>query len=173
MEQLTAFILPTVIISILLFALTKGIAVFDCFIEGAKGGISTFIKLIPPILALIVMVSMLNASGALTVISRMLSPITNLLGIPEEVTPLCLISPLSGSGSITMFEQILSTYGADSFVGRVASVISGSTETSFYAIAVYFGAVGIKKTKYTVFSSLFADMTSFALSALMVRLLFY
>lgn len=173
MEQVTAFILPSVIIGILLFGFMKGVPVFDAFIEGAKGGISTFFNLIPPILALIVMVSMLNASGALSVITRILSPLTGAVGIPEEVTPLCLLSPLSGSGSTAMFEKILAEYGPDSLAGRVASVIAGSTETTFYAVTVYFGAVGIKKTRHTLFASLCADMTSFIVSALTVQLLFF
>ncbi|MGN0560452.1 MAG: spore maturation protein, partial [Candidatus Fimenecus sp.] len=101
-----------------------------------------------------------------------LSPIFEKLHYPAEVLPLCLLSPISGSGSLSAFQTILETYGADSNIGRVASVIAGSTETTFYAIAVYYGAVGIKKTRHTAFAALCADCTSFVLAALFVRLFF-
>lgn len=172
MEKLSAAVLPSAVIIIILYGIFKGVNVFDSFIEGSKKGISTFVSLIPSILALILMVGMLSSSGALNVISKALSPVTKILGIPEEVTPLCLLSPLSGSGSLTMFEKILESCGPDSMAGRVASVIAGSTETTFYAIAVYYGAVGIRKTRYTVVAGLCADMTSFIVSSLTIKLLF-
>ena len=108
---------------------------------------------------------MLRESGALSVITKMLEPIAKLPGIPVDVLPLAVLSPISGSGSLTMFEQILKNLGPDSLEGRIASIIMGSTETTFYAVTVYFGSVGIKKSGCAVPAALLADMTSFVVSA--------
>ncbi len=158
--------------AIILYGVFKGVNVFECFIEGAKKGFDMFLSLLAPVTALILMVTMLSSSGALGILSKLFSPLTSFLGIPSEVTPLCIISPLSGSGSLTMFEKILSTHGANSLAGRIASVISGSTETTFYALSVYYGSVGVEKTRFTVVASLIADFTSFIVSSFAIKLLF-
>ncbi len=111
---------------------------------------------------------MLRHSGALNVITEILKPIAVFTGIPVDVLPLAVLSPISGSGSLTMFEQILKEFGPDSMQGRVASIIMGSTETTFYAVTVYFGSVGIKKSGCTVPAALLADMTSFIVSSLSI-----
>ena len=117
-------------------------------------------------------VSMLSASGALDMLSSFLSPLARFLGLPVQVMPLALIRPVSGSGATAILTQIFQNNGTESFAGRVASVMSGSTETTFYAIAVYYGAVNIKKTRHTIPAALTADFTAFVVSALAVNLLF-
>lgn len=172
MQGFSYYILPSAAVIIIVYGLASRTKVFDAFIAGAKKGMVVFKNLFPSLLALIVAVNMLEVSGGLAVITRMLEPIARVFGFPKEVLPLAVISPLSGSGSLSVFENLLGNYGADSFIGRVASVLMGSTETTFYAVAVYYGAVGVKKTRHTVAAGLFADFVSFLLSSLTVRLFF-
>ncbi len=172
MDEFTPYILPTIVVFIVLWGSFKGVKVFDCFIDGAKDGMKTVAKLLPPLMGLVLAVSMMRESGALEILVKALSPVAEFLGIPEEVMPLTVISPISGSGSLTVYESIMKTYGADSEAGRVASVIMGSTETTFYAITVYFGSVGINKTGYTIPCALAADLTSYICSAWAVRMIF-
>lgn len=173
MNDFGNFILLFFIAAVVLSALFRKVPVFDTFLEGAGSGIETAVKILPSLAALLFAVNLLTASGVLDYIRSWLSPIFEKLQYPVEVLPLCLLSPISGGGSLSVFQNILATYGADSFVGRVASVVSGSTETTFYAIAVYYGAIGVKKTRHTAFAALCADCTSFLLAALFVRLFFY
>lgn len=170
MEKITSLMLPIITALIVLFGLIKGVKVFDSFVAGAKKGFESAVKLLPPLMGLVLGVTMLRQSGALNVITEMLKPIAEITGIPADVLPLTVLSPISGSGSLTMFEQILKNFGPDSLEGKVASVIMGSTETTFYAVTVYYGSVGIKKSGCTVPAALLADMTSFVVSALAVSI---
>ena len=172
MKLLGAAVLPFVITAIVILGVVKGVKIFDCFIEGAKEGLTTVKNILPSIVGLVVAVSMLKASGGLDIIVKFLSPLSGLTGIPEEIMPLAVLNPISGGGALSMYELILKEYGPDSYLGRVASVMMGATETTFYAIAVYFGSVGIKKTRHTVFAGLIADFTSFIASVWTVRLFF-
>ncbi len=172
MKTLGAIVLPLVITSIVLFGIVRGVKIFDCFIEGAKDGLKTVKNILPSIVGLVVAVSMLKASGGLDIIVKLLSPLSGITGIPEEIMPLAVLNPISGGGALSMYELILKDYGPDSYLGRVASVMMGATETTFYAIAVYYGSVGIKKTRHTVMAGLIADFTSFIASAWTVRLFF-
>lgn len=165
MQKITAFILPVITAAIIIFGLFRGVKVFDCFLSGAKKGFRSAVGLLPALVGLVLGVTMLRESGALSVITKMLSPLADISGIPVEVLPLAVLSPVSGSGSLTMFEQILHDFGPDSIQGRVASIIMGSTETTFFAVTVYYGSVGIKKSGCTVPAALLADMTSFVMSA--------
>lgn len=165
MEKITSFIMPVAVLLIIGFGLFKGIKVFDCFLTGVRKGLDSAINLLPALTALVMGVTMLRESGALSVITKLLEPIADISGIPADVLPLAVLSPISGSGSLTMYEQILKNLGPDSFEGRVASIIMGSTETTFYAVTVYYGSVGIKKNGCTVPASLLADITSFVVSS--------
>ena len=165
MQKITAFILPVITAAIIIFGLFRGVKVFDCFLSGAKKGFRSAVGLLPALVGLVLGVTMLRESGALSVITKMLSPLADISGIPVEVLPLAVLSPVSGSGSLTMFEHILHDFGPDSIQGRVASIIMGSTETTFFAVTVYYGSVGIKKSGCTVPAALLADMTSFVMSA--------
>ena len=115
---------------------------------------------------------MLKASGGLDVLLSLLSPIGDFLGIPRDIIPLTILSPISGSGSLGVYESILKDFGPDSFIGRCASVMMGSTETTFYTLALYYGSIGVKKTRHTVPSALCADFTSFILSPRFVKIFF-
>ena len=145
--------------------------IFSEFTEGAAENLKAAFDVLPALIALMTAIGMFKASGALEVISEAISPVTGFLGFPEECIPLAIIRPVSGSGALAVFESILNDVSPDSFAGRVASVIIGSTETTFYTIAVYYGITGVKKTRHAIASSLTADFTGFILSALTVRLL--
>ncbi len=173
MSNISNYILPIFIVIIISFGIYKRIDVFATFIDGAKKGFDVFLSILPSLTALFLAVQMLKTSQGIEIIIKLLSPIADLLKIPVETLSLCILSPFSGGGSLSIYEGILSEYGPDSYIGRVASVMMGSTETTFYAIAVYFGAVGIKKIRHTAICSLCADLTSFILSGIIVRLFFY
>lgn len=165
-------IIPLLIGAILVYGLFKQVDIFGEFLSGAKEGIQTTLGILPALIALITCVGMFKASGALDVVNHAVAPLARLLTLPTEVTPLVLLRPISGSGAMVIFNDILTTYGPDSYIGRVASVIQGSSETTFYTIAVYFGAIKVTKTRYAVCASLTADLTSFVVSAFLVRLVF-
>lgn len=173
MNNISNYILPIFLLIIIGFGFYKKIDVFGTFVDGAKKGFDVFLSILPSLTALFLAVQVLKSSQGIDILTKLLTPIANLLKIPAETLPLCILSPISGGGSLTVFESIISEYRADSYIGRVASVMMGSTETTFYAIAVYFGAVGVKKIRHTAFCSLCADLTSFILAGFFVRLLFY
>lgn len=168
----TSIILPLIVVIIIMSGVAKGIDVFDCFINGAKQGIETIVSLLPVLTGLVIAVAMFNASGGINICTKLLSPLFSLIGIPEEVIPLCILSPVSGSGSLTVYESIINSYGPDSLAGRVASVIAGSTETTFYAVAVYLGSVGIKKSGAVIPCALIGDTVSFISASLVVKYFF-
>ena len=171
MEIFQNIVLPLCVVFVLVYGSVKKVKVFDCFLEGAKTGVQTVLNILPALVALMLAVKMLSASGALNIICECVSPVASLLKIPKEVIPLCLMSPLSGSGSNALLEEILNTYSPDSYIGLTASVISGASETTFYAVSVYFSSVGITKTRHTLPSALAADTVSFVMAAWTCRYL--
>lgn len=172
MEYFNNLIIPLTISFILLYGLLKGVNIFEVFINGAKEGISTAFSILPSLIALMTAVGMIIASGGLDVISNALEPLAKFLFMPKELVPLGLLRPISGSGALAIYENILSVHGPDSFIGKVASVMQGSTETTFYTIAVYYGAVKVIKTKYTLVPALTADIVGFIMSGLIVATFF-
>ena len=170
-SHISHLLIPLILLFILCYGWAKGIPIFDSFVEGAKEGLSIGINIVPTIIGLLVAVSMFKCSGALDLLTYALSLIGNMVGIPAEVLPLALLRPISGSGALVLLEEILSQFGPDGFIGHCASVMMGATETTFYTIAVYFGAIHIKKTRYTVYAALFADFCSFIASIFFVSLL--
>lgn len=170
LNTLSSFILPIMILSIVVAAVIKKVKVFDVFMQGAKKGLFTLYELLPSIVGLVLAVTMLRQSGAMQLLSSFLSPLTDVFGIPEEITAIGLLSPVSGAGSLSIFENVLKEYGADSFIGKVASVVMGSTDTTLYAVTVYFSAIGIKNTRHTLYAGLTADFLSLVLSSFFVRL---
>lgn len=170
LDKLGSYILPIMVVGIVAFGLVKKVKVFDCFMTGAKKGLFTVYELLPSITGLVLAVTMLKESGAMDIMSSLLSPITSFFGVPDEITPMALLSPISGGGSLTLFESVLKTYGPDSFIGQVASVVMGSTDTTLYAVTVYYSAIGIKNTRHTLMAGLTADFMSLVLSAFFVRM---
>lgn len=173
MSKIGDFLIPCILVLIVLHGAFKGVDIFGEFTAGAKSGFKTVLNIAPSLIALILAVNMLKSSGALDIICAVLSPISDFIGIPKELTPLTILSPISGSGSLGMFESILKDNGPDSFIGRCACVMMGSTETTFYTTAVYYGSVNIKKTRHTLPCALCADFVSFILSPKIVKLFFY
>ena len=162
---------PVFVAAILVTGVIKRVPVFDEFTAGAADGLRTCVRILPSLVALLTAVAMLRASGALELLTAAAAPLAQKLGFPPEVVPLALLRPVSGSGSLAMLENVYATYGADTLIGRVASVLQSSTETTFYTIAVYYGAVGVKRTRHTLAAAASGDLCGIVLSALAVRLL--
>lgn len=173
MSHFSDYVIPFVIAGIVMYGLIRRVDVFESFLEGAKNGLMVSLRILPALVALMTAVGMLKASGALDALTRLLAPGANALGLPPEVLPLALLRPISGSGAMAVLQDILQTHGADSLIGRVASVMQGSTETTFYTIAVYYGATKVRQTRHTLPCALAGDLTGFVFSALTVRLLFF
>ena len=161
------------IMGIIIFTgLIKKQEVFLIFAEGALEGLKTTLKIAPSIIGLVMMVTLLQSSGIFNTLGELLSPVCSAVGFPVEVIPMALLRPISGSGSLAILDNILTQNGADSFAGRVASVMMGSTETTFYTVATYFGCVNITKTGYTIPCALLADLTNAIMSVITVAMFF-
>lgn len=166
----SVYVVPGLLLAAAVAALYRKVDVYAALTAGAGQGLSVITRILPSLVALLSAVYMLRASGALEALTALLSPVMEALGIPPEVTALLLIRPVSGSGALAAGSDIMAQYGPDSYIGRVAAVMLGSTETTFYTIAVYFGAAGIRRTRYTIPAALTADLAGFVFSALAVRL---
>ena len=170
------FILFTVIVAFILMALFRKVNVYEAFIEGAKDGFKTAVKIIPYLVAILVAIGVFRASGAMDWLVAGVTWCFEQMGVNADFTPAlptALMKPLSGSGARGMMVDAMTTYGADSFVGRVASTVQGATDSTFYILAVYFGAVGIKNTRYAVVCGLIADFVGIIASILLAYLFFY
>ncbi|MDD4495202.1 MAG: spore maturation protein [Eubacteriales bacterium] len=168
----STYTIPLIFLFVIAHGLYKGVDIFDEFVVGAKRGISTFFRIIPPLIGLIVAIGVFRASGALDAIVYALTPIAKLFCIPREVLPLALLRPVSGSASLAMLSDIVNAYGPDSLAGRIASTMMGSTETTFYTITIYLSSVGIKKARYTLAAALIADAVCIIISVLVCTALF-
>lgn len=169
--RFTDLIVPFIILIIFSVAMLTKTDLFDSFCEGAKQGLKTSFDILPSLICLMTCIGILKSSGCLDFLCSIAKPITAFFGFPSECTPLIFIRPLSGSGALAVYDGLIADYGPDSFIGKVASTIMGSTETTFYTIAVYFGAIRIKKTRYAVPAALSADLTGWIIGAAVVRLL--
>lgn len=168
---MSEYLVPGLLALICIAALRKQENAYDLLLSGAADGLKLLITLIPTLILLLTAVTMLRASGAMEWISRLLSPVFSVFGIPPETAMLVLIRPFSGSAALAIGAELMAEYGVDSLVGRTAAVMLGSTETTFYAISVYFGAAGIKKTRYTIPAALIADFTGFVMASLTAKFL--
>lgn len=164
MRYISVLAIPVMIAGIVAYGLVKKINVYDSFVDGAKDGLENMLQIIAPLVGLMVAITMFRASGALNILAYILKPVTDFLHMPSAVLPLALLRPVSGSGSVAIVNDIFATCGPDSIEGRIASVMMGSTETTFYTVAVYFGSVGIKQLRHTVKSALIADCTGMLLA---------
>lgn len=171
-KDLSVYAIPAIFLIILSAGMYKDIKVYDVFVEGAKEGINTVLRIIPPLVGLMVAVGVFRASGALDLLVYAAKPVTELLKIPSECVPLVFLRPISGSASLALVSDIFKANGPDSFVGRVASTLMGSTETIFYTLTVYFGSVGIKNIRYTLIAALAADFAGVIASVWICSLVF-
>lgn len=172
MEYIASTSIVFIIGIIILIGLIKKLEVFMIFAEGAFEGLKTTLKIAPSIIGLVMMITLLQSSGIFNALEELLAPACSAVGFPVEVIPMALLRPISGSGSLAILDNILTQNGADSFAGRVASVMMGSTETTFYTIATYFGCVNITKTGYTIPCALLADLTGAIMSVVTVAMFF-
>ena len=166
------FVMPAFACIVVLFGLIKRVPVFDIFLKGAKEGIQLLYTIAPTIMGLVFAVDLLRSSGAVDAICKFIEPAANFLGFPKEIIPMVLLRPVSGSGSTALLTALYNDCGPDSFAGRVASVLAGSSETTFYAIAMYFGSIKVKKIRHTLFAALMADFTAALMSVITVRIFF-
>jgi len=169
LNYISAAIIPLMIVFIISDGLLKKQKVFDVFLEGARNGMNISVKIIPSIVGIMVAVAVFRESGAMDLLIKLVSPITSLFGIPNEVAPVALMRPVSGSASLGILSQVISQHGPDSLIGKIASCIMGCTETTFYTIALYFGSVKIKNIKNTLWIALVSDFVAIAVVCWLVR----
>ncbi|MDU2156002.1 nucleoside recognition domain-containing protein [Clostridium sp.] len=167
-QYLTKSIIPIIVIIIITYGMFKGRKVYEWFIEGAKDGLQVCLNIFPYLLAMIIAVNIFREAKLLDILNNMIAPIGGLIGLPKEVIPLVLVKPLSGSGAVGILTDILKTYGPDTTIGLISSVIMGTTETIFYTITVYFGAVQIKKIRHTLWAAILADITAIIAAVFLV-----
>ncbi|MFA5523196.1 MAG: nucleoside recognition domain-containing protein [Tissierellales bacterium] len=165
-------IIPAIMTIILLYGYIKGVSLYDTFVDGAKEGFQSALRIMPYLIAIFIAIGIFKRSGAMDILINIISPITNLLGVPKEVVPLALMRPISGSGSLAVVKEIITEYGPDSFIGRVASTMMGSAETIFYTMAVYFGVIGIKNSRHTLPAALISHLASIIASVFICNIVF-
>jgi spore maturation protein B len=171
-DLLSVFVIPVIIIGFPLYGLYKRVPVYEEFVSGAKDGFQVAVNIIPYLVAILFAVAMFRASGAMDFLVEGLRPLLAPLGIPPEVLPMAITRPLTGSGSAGIMLDLITRYGADSLIVKTAATMFGSTETTFYVVAVYFGAVNIKKTRHAIPAGLSADIVAMILAVYVVRWLF-
>lgn len=163
------YLVPGLLAVVCIAALHKKENAYNLLLDGAADGLKLLITLIPTLILLLTAVTMLRASGAMEWVSTFLTPVFSFFGIPPETAMLVLIRPFSGSAALAIGAELMAQYGVDSLIGRTAAIMLGSTETTFYAVSVYFGAAGIQKTRYTIPAALIADFTGFIMASLTAR----
>lgn len=166
------FIMPAFACIVVIFGIVKRVPVFDIFLKGVKEGVLLLYNIAPTIMGLVFAVDLLQSSGAVDAICGLIEPAAQWLGFPKEIVPMALLRPVSGSGSTALLTSLYKECGPDSFAGRVASVLAGSSETTFYAIAMYYGSIKVKNTRHTLFAAIMADTTALIVSVITVRILF-
>lgn len=171
-EQLSVWVIPAVLLIIPLVGYLRKVKVYEAFVEGAGEGFHTAIRILPCLVAMLVAISIFRASGAMDECVLFMSPILNVLGVPSELVPLAIMRPLSGSGSLGIATELLNTYGPDSLFGRIASTLLASTDTTFYILTVYFGAIAINNPRYAPLVGLSGDIVSFLASVFICQYLF-
>lgn len=169
---LSSWAIPVIIVFIPLYAAYRKVPVYESFVDGAKDGFDTAIRIIPHLVGMMVAISVFRASGAMDLFIGWLKPICLKIGIPSEVLPLALLRPITGAGSLAFTTDLISQFGPDSLIGRIASTIQGSTDTTLYVLTVYFGAIGIRKAGYALKVGLISDAVGFFASVIICYLVF-
>jgi spore maturation protein B len=171
-KVLSVLAVPLVVFTIVAMGIVRKVKVYEVFVDGAKEGFNTAVRIIPYLVAMLAAIGLFRASGAMDYLTHLIAPITDIIGLPSEVVPLGVIRNLSGSGSLGIMTDLIQTYEADSFIGRLAAVMMGSHETTFYVLAVYFGSVGISRVRHAPLAGIFADVVSVIASVIIVRAIF-
>ena len=172
MKYISDLIIPVLVLIIILYGIFKKTNVYDDFIEGAKESIGMSISMFPCLLAMILGINIFVNSGFLNVFLSMFETFFNFLKIPLDIVPLAIMRPISGSSSLALLNDLFSTYGPDSFIGRLGSVIQGSTETTFYVLTLYFGSIGIKKIRYALWAGILSDLIGIIAAIFLVKMFF-
>ena len=172
LQAVSTWAIPLLVAGIPLYALTRRVKVYPAFVEGAREGFQVAVRIIPPLVAVFVALGMLRASGAMEALAGLVAPLSDRLGVPPSVLPMVLVRPLSGGAALGVVGDVLRSDGPDSYAGRLVSVMAGSTETTFYVLAVYFGAVGISRYRQALPAGLLADLAGFTAAVVAVRALF-
>ncbi|MFL6247768.1 MAG: spore maturation protein [Thermoanaerobaculia bacterium] len=160
LDQISLWAIPVMLVGIPLAGILRGVKVYDVFVEGAKEGFDVAVKIIPFLVGILVAIGMFRGSGAMDLLTAALRPLMNATGFPAELVPLAILRTLTGSGSLAFTTDLIKTYGPDSLMGRMAATMYGSSETTFYVLAVYFGAVSIKRTRHAVPAALIGDVVA-------------
>ncbi len=160
LQQVSLWAVPVLLVGIPLVGMIRGIKVYDVFIEGAKEGFNVAVKIIPFLVGILVAIGMFRGSGAMDMMTNFLRPAMTRVGFPPEIFPLAVLRPLSGSGSLALATDIIKRYGPDTLVSRIAATMYGSSETLFYVLAVYFGAIGVKRTRHAIPSAIIGDIVA-------------
>ena len=172
LNVVSVWAIPGFMVTVLVFGFFKKVKVYESFVEGAKEGFQLAVRIIPYLVAILVGIGMLRGAGAIDMLSHWFGPALDKVGFPVEILPVAIMRPLSGSGSLGIVTELIQTHGPDSFLGRLAATVYGSTETTFYVLAVYFGSVGIKKARHAVLSGLVADAVALVMAVIVCRLAF-
>lgn len=172
MDLVLTMLVPFLMLGTALWGAIRKVDIWSALTDGAMSGMQSAFRILPPLVGLLTAVYMLRASGAMELLGSLLAPVLTVLGIPPETAPLLVVRPVSGSAALGVGADIINAYGPDSLVGRTAAVMLGSTETTFYTVAVYFGSAGIRKSRYAVPAALLADLAGFCAAAWAVRLFF-
>ncbi len=170
--EISKWAVPMLLLIIPVLAYTRKVKVYEAFVEGAEQGFHTAIKIIPFLVGMMVAIGVFRESGAMDLLILALQPLMGLIGAPAEILPLVIMRPLSGGGALGITAELIQTYGPDSFIGRLASTIQGSTDTTFFVLTVYFGSVGIRRYRHALTVGLLADLTGFLASLYIVTLVF-
>jgi len=169
---LSVIAIPALILFIVIYGAIKKVKVYEAFVEGAKEGFNVGVRIIPYLVAMLVAIGIFRASGAMELLASAIAPATRLIGMPAEALPMAIIRPLSGSGALGVMSEIIKSNGPDSLVAKMVSVMMGSSETTFYVLAIYFGSIGISKTRQAVPAGIIADVVAVLMSVWLVNLIF-
>ncbi|MCD6235073.1 MAG: spore maturation protein [Candidatus Neomarinimicrobiota bacterium] len=172
LNVISVLAIPLIIVLIPLYGYRKGLKVYEVFTVGAKEGFDVALRIIPYLVAIFTAISIFRTSGAMQVLSWIMSPLTHLIGMPGDVLPLAFMRPLSGSGALGILSELVKTHGPDSTIGRMASIMMGSTETTFYVLAVYFGSVSVTNSRHAVPAALTADLAGIISSVVLTNIIF-
>jgi len=171
-ESISLWAIPLVFITIVTAGYLRGVKVYEVFVDGAKEGFEIAIRIIPFLVAILAAVGMFRESGGMDLLVRLVSPATDAVGYPAEVLPMAFMRPLSGGGSLGLMTDLINTHGADSFIGRLSSTLMGSTETTFYIAAVYFGSVAVRRQRHTIPACLIADLVGVIAAFIVCKIAF-